>query len=143
MKFKRKVESWQWFIIGFIGLLFIGSLYGYATTKIADYMSSLIILAVVLVVALPSYILGSYEIVDDMLIIKKIFGINKKIDINSIKTVTVTYNPINNKVVEKHRMAIYYKTTKKSAITNVTPQNGQEFVNALKKVNKAIVVTGK
>jgi len=101
---------------------------------------SVLFVSLVMFFVIYMFLSTNYTITNDKkLIVKAGFLINRTIDVNAIKKITSTRNPIASPAASFDRLLISYN---KFDSIIISPKNKKEFIEELRRMNPAINVEG-
>ena len=101
-----------------------------------EYLALLIIAA--LAVFITTLLKQTYYIIDgNILRIKSWFLVNMKIDINNIRKIAETNNPLSSPAGSLDRIGIYYN---KSSLILISPEDKKGFIEHILKINPKVEV---
>lgn len=102
----------------------------------SDYLALLILLP--LIIAITTLLKKTYYIIDgNILRIKSWFLVNIKIDINNIKKIAETNNPLSSPAGSLDRLGVYYN---KSSLILISPKDKQGFIEHILQINPKIEI---
>lgn len=102
---------------------------------------TLALTAFILLIVLPPFLGTYYWIDDNRLLIRSAFIFKWDIDISSIVAVRKTNNPSSSPALSLDRIEVIYDGGNRSVI--ISPAKRTDFIDSIKKVNKAIQLQGK
>ncbi len=125
--------------IGLELILPISLLFGYAlflSILEKNWFKALIVL-LILSILIYTFLSIHYKIEQENLIVKCAFLTNVMIDINSIRKIVETYNPISSPAASMDRIEIFYN---KYDSVLISPKKKTEFIEAILKINPNIEI---
>lgn len=125
--------------IGLELILPISLLFGYAlflSILEKNWFKALIVL-LILSILIYTFLSIHYKIEQENLIVKCAFLTNVMIDINSIRKIVETYNPISSPAASMDRLEIFYN---KYDSVLISPKKKTEFIEAILKINPNIEI---
>lgn len=122
-------------LVGFLLLVFGFNLF------IAKDEITVMLLVMLPIFAFIAYILFSikYKIEGETLTVHNAFFIKTKIEIQTIRKINETNNPLSSPAASMDRLEIFYGNKFDSII--ISPIQREDFLNELKKINPAIEIT--
>ena len=129
--FKSKIDSWLLivFLVIIVVSIFSVILILLHHTSLGDYLISLMI--ILLGVVLPIWLIGStkYLVFEDLLLIKS-GPFRWKVNISSVSNIRKTKNPLSSPALSLDRLEIKYDKNKSIMIS---PQNKEDFLRTINK----------
>lgn len=125
--------------IGIELILILTIVLGFSFYKLLDQpkISGIITLGALLVFILYIVLSIQYKINDDILTVKAGFLVNTKIDIQKIKKIKKTFNPLSSPAASIDRLEICYNN---GDFVLISPKNKDQFIKDLLEINPNIEV---
>ena len=125
--------------IGIELILILTIVLGFSFYKLLDQpkTSGIITLGALLVFILYIVLSIQYKINDDILTVKAGFLVNTKIDIQKIKKIKKTFNPLSSPAASIDRLEICYNN---GDFVLISPKNRDQFIKDLLEINPNIEV---
>ena len=125
--------------IGIELILILTIVLGFSFYKLLDQpkISGIITLGALLVFILYIVLSIQYKINDDILTVKAGFLVNTKIDIQKIKKIKKTFNPLSSPAASIDRLEICYNN---GDFVLISPKNRDQFIKDLLEINPNIEV---
>lgn len=125
--------------IGIELILILTIVLGFSFYKLIDQpkISGLITLGAILAFILYIFLSIQYKINDNILTIKAGFLVNTKIDIQKIKKIKKTFNPLSSPAASINRLEICYNN---GDFVLISPKNRDQFIKDLLEINPNIEV---